>query len=1095
MKRILTLIFVAVFAICYGCNDNYDDSALWKDIDGMYKSLNELRTQVSTMQKQLEALNAILAGGAITGVAQNAEGHYVISYKDAQHVERSFTVATMSEANTQPIIGMQIDKEVYYWTTTVKNKTSWLLDVDGEKVPVTGRTPELGVDKDGYWTVFGKRITDTAGQPVRAEGKTASVITGIKMKDDSTAVITLGGGVEVTVQVQSGFNVRFIDTQTTTIIEQTATPLVIHYELVGATETSVLSIERADHLTAVLDTMAKTITVTFPADFEMGSIIVLFYDGEDHVILKPLEFMTKDATPTGICTADDLKAFAAAVNQGRSLTKYTIEGEIRLMNDIDLTGVDWNDLCIGGKVTANTVAANTAVTYTPGEYAFSKVFNGGGYALKNIAWKLNLGDGNISHGLFSALGAAGEIRNLTLEGAISVEGVAPQGALIGAFAGYSAGKITSCINKTAIAFAGTDAKDISVRIGGIAGCAKSGTIASCRNEGVMTCGVIVNTNSGANSGFHQGGIVGAADGASLEACENNASLSAPSGRGGGIAGVATAGMLFKCVNNGVVQDDVNGVFGGPNPGYKRMGGLVGATTANVTLSECVNAGNVFSQLGCRSGGFVGHNEGTILQCENKGVILSDHTKDGTNYHGSGWAAGYNKAADLIAKCVIGGRVGDYKDFKNNPAGAPEATYAMAVVHGSFDKQANGLDQNMMEFYDWTLKEEVTLGAGVKYSHYSLNNFKQNIYVLEADLTNPKVVIETAMADEIAPNPNANKNANNGKNLRETCSETCTRRRVEGRNVVAGINSGFFDSNDGFPRGCHIEYGEPVFVNNPTVRASLTNHHPGFTLFGDRTVSFGMRTFKGEFKAGGRTYEYFSINDTIVRLNKTDGFEANLYTSRFAKSPHPGISNPVGKKALFIVCRNTSTPLTVNNGYFDAQVTAVVDGRSGAAVEVPFVTDKNAWVLQLTGVMAQELASVKVGDPVQIRADFTVGNAAKSVITHNSSMYRFLNEGLWGDVKINDDELMPATCIGATQDGGKVMLVCIDGRTAEDAGMNYRQLYMTMKKLGLHNAVRFDGGGSTTMWKYAAGAGTVANHPCDSKGERSCMNYLHVRILE
>ena len=42
--------------------------------------------------------------------------------------------------------------------------------------------------------------------------------------------------------------------------------------------------------------------------------------------------------------------------------------------------------------------------------------------------------------------------------------------------------------------------------------------------------------------------------------------------------------------------------------------------------------------------------------------------------------------------------------------------------------------------------------------------------------------------------------------------------------------------------------------------------------------------------------------------------------------------------------------------------------------------------------------------------------------------------------------------------------------------------------------RFDGGGSSCMWIYnaSAGKGALVNRPCDSKGERSCMNYILVR---
>lgn len=1082
-------MFAAATVFAYGCSDNFDDSALWKDIDGMYKSLNELKAQVTTMQQQLDALAAVVSGGAVTSITQDADGHYVLSYKDADNVEHTIDIATMDDANTQPIIGMKADGEIYYWTVTTGGKTSWLLDTDGAKIPVTGRTPEIGVDDQGYWTLFGKRITDASGNPVKAEGKSASVITKVEMKDDGTVVFTLGDGVQVTAQVQNGFNV-LLSVEPRTVVPDVAQPLVITYTLVGETETSVLTVEKAEGLAAKLDEQAKTITVTFPDGFEEGRLVVMFYDGADNVIIKPLIFTTMEGAPTGIRNAGDLKAFASAVNAGKSLAKYTIDGEVCLMNDIDMAGTDWSDYVIGGVVTPSTADANKAVTYAMGENVFDKVFNGKNFALKNVDWTFDLADGNVAHGLFSALGAEGEIKNLTIEGVIRLTGAAPQGAAIGAFAGYAEGKITSCTNKAAIAFAGSDAANISVCLGGIAGYLQNATLTQCVNDGALTCGTIANTGNGSNSGFHQGGIVGYMKTSSLTECTNNGALSAPSGRSGGIVAVATSGQVTACVNNGKVQDDVNGIFGA-NPGYKRMGGLAGGASADAAFTSCVNNGDVFSQLGCRTGGFVGHNEAKITKCENKGVILSDHTLSGTNYHGSGWAAGYNKSADLITECVVGGRVGDYTAYKDNPQSAPEATYAMAIVHGKFDPTLNGLSDQYEEFYDWEVKAETQLAEGVKFYHYAMKNFAQNVYVVEADLTNPNVVLETVMADELCLNPNANNNSNNGKKLRETLSETCTRRRAEGRNIVAGINTGFFNSHDGFPRGFHIEYGEPVFINNPTVRQSLSNHRPGFTFFEDRTVSFDNRSFTGYLKVNDTDYEYYSVNDTIVRLNNTDGYDANLYTSRFRKEPHPGIYNPVGSDALFVVGR-CSQQMTVNDGWFDATVTAIVDGRNGASVEVPFVSEKTDWVLQVTGEKAAALAAaLKVGDAVRINANVSIGSVSKQIIMHNSSMYRFLNGGNWNAV--NDATLMPATCIGADQAGTTVKLVCVDGRTSIDTGMNYWQLYMTMKKLGLHNAIRFDGGGSTTLWKWENGAGAIANRPCDSKGERSCMNYMHVRI--
>ena len=36
-------MFAAATVFAYGCSDNFDDSALWKDIDGMYMMENVMK--------------------------------------------------------------------------------------------------------------------------------------------------------------------------------------------------------------------------------------------------------------------------------------------------------------------------------------------------------------------------------------------------------------------------------------------------------------------------------------------------------------------------------------------------------------------------------------------------------------------------------------------------------------------------------------------------------------------------------------------------------------------------------------------------------------------------------------------------------------------------------------------------------------------------------------------------------------------------------------------------------------------------------------------------------------------------------------------
>ena len=74
---------------------------------------------------------------------------------------------------------------------------------------------------------------------------------------------------------------------------------------------------------------------------------------------------------------------------------------------------------------------------------------------------------------------------------------------------------------------------------------------------------------------------------------------------------------------------------------------------------------------------------------------------------------------------------------------------------------------------------------------------------------------------------------------------------------------------------------------------------------------------------------------------------------------------------------------------------------------------------------------------------------------------------------------PRTGIGITADG-KVLLVVVDGRSRQSAGMTLIGFARYMVQLGATYALNLDGGGGATMW--VAGRGVVS-HPSDYSGER------------
>ena len=106
---------------------------------------------------------------------------------------------------------------------------------------------------------------------------------------------------------------------------------------------------------------------------------------------------------------------------------------------------------------------------------------------------------------------------------------------------------------------------------------------------------------------------------------------------------------------------------------------------------------------------------------------------------------------------------------------------------------------------------------------------------------------------------------------------------------------------------------------------------------------------------------------------------------------------------------------------------------------------------------------------------------------------------------------PRTCACVTNKN-EVLMVTIDGRTAESNGVSLPELTQILLQLDCKNAINFDGGGSSTLWinpqtaqnvpntvrRTPNGEGSgIMNMPCDNKkfdheGERKVSNIFMVK---
>ena len=97
-----------------------------------------------------------------------------------------------------------------------------------------------------------------------------------------------------------------------------------------------------------------------------------------------------------------------------------------------------------------------------------------------------------------------------------------------------------------------------------------------------------------------------------------------------------------------------------------------------------------------------------------------------------------------------------------------------------------------------------------------------------------------------------------------------------------------------------------------------------------------------------------------------------------------------------------------------------------------------------------------------------------------------------DTKFSTDR-HPRTCM-CTRVNGKVLLITIDGRHEQAAGMTLSEAAQLLLALNCYQGINLDGGGSTTMWVRNLG---VVNHPSDNRifdaeGERSVANAVIIR---
>lgn len=486
----------------------------------------------------------------------------------------------------------------------------------------------------------------------------------------------------------------------------------------------------------VLEISDYTVTSSPLKYGDTGVIISYTYAGETKKVIQPVTVLDSAAPAIDsqgrvqLASANDMLWFANQVNTG---INPGINGI--LMNDIELSGDTWTP--IGKFVTYGSYESDSVKTAK----LYEGILDGNGktitfnnYLIKNTGRDSS---GKMIEqpygGLCALLGSEGVIKNVTVDGSITVaKGI--QGAIAGLVYG---GIITGCTNNADISSAGTE---YGINVAGIAGrVTYGGQILDCVNNGKIT-------SAGSASGI----VSQVTTNTLISRCINKGNITASGEDFNYASGIVGKEIKWADGNN---HDNEYGTInycgneGKISSNYASVGIFGGITDYNFygsDISYCYNRGaiSVASETGHGSvAGICNYSRSNIESCYNSGDLSGDvpgtlyiagikGALDSNDSNGSGSYTiknSYN-AGKITAEggaCYAGSIFAGAESENDKHSQCPNILNNYAL-EGSADRVSSGFDVVTEANAAFVTSDELkaltqTLGEGYREGHISINS--------------------------------------------------------------------------------------------------------------------------------------------------------------------------------------------------------------------------------------------------------------------------------------------------------------------------------------------------------------------------------------
>ena len=338
------------------------------------------------------------------------------------------------------------------------------------------------------------------------------------------------------------------------------------------------------------------------------------------------------------------------------------------------------------------------------------------------------------------------------------------------------------------------------------------------------------------------------------------------------------------------------------------------------------------------------------------------------------------------------------------------------------------------------------GPGVIAAKYDIPALPLKVSVVEMDLTNPYIVMETCLGAEKSVGT-------------ETPVNMALRNTRPGHEVVSALNGDFFMTS---PTN---EVGLPLSGQVRNDELVLSSHNRAcLVLDNDNRPYIDRLTFTGRVTGGGHSFALNLVNRMRYAYENIAANQSFMFTRSYGPVTYDGSNS--GKMVLL---RPAGEPFRWNaNGVEQCVIEEIFDARGSATIP-----DGKA-ILWLKGTYANQTEWMNVGDVLDISFSLTLNNGPQDVNIHQ--LIGGSNHIIMQNGQFMEDwaERHPRTAIGFNADSTRLYFVVVDGRHMTSTGVTLWEMKGIFDALGAVNAVNLDGGGSSCILANDE----VLNHPSD-----------------